>query len=480
MNVAWLALPSIRHIVATVLVTILTTAAVRAEAPAKNEKPLVILISIDGLKPEAVTDADAHGLKLPNLTQMMRDGIYAKGVTGVLPTLTYPSHTTILTGASPAKHGIFSNTTFDPLNKNSQGWYWYTEDIKVPTLWDAAHTAGLKTANIYWPVSVGTGPMHAPIDYNVAQIWRSGTADDLKLQRSVSTPGLVEELEIKAGIPGAPDVSIMDAAPGHYPGGEEETVVEDETRAKYAVELLALKHPDFMTVYFTGLDTEQHKTGPFSATSNAVLERIDALVGQVRAAAEKQSPGHAYVCVISDHGFAPVQHDVNLYEEFLAAGLFTLDTNHKVATWRAMPWPMGGSAAIILADPNDAATKEKVDALLAKIAADPANGIARIMSHQEVVAGRGLPAAESIVAMSPGYELGYQFAPPLITTGTNGGMHGYPPDRLEMRSSFFLVGPDVAKNKLLDQIDMRNIAPTLAHILGAKLPDAELPAIPLK
>ena len=124
-----------------------------------------------------------------------------------------------------------------------------------------------------------------------------------------------------------------------------------------------------------------------------------------------------------------------------------------------------------------AATKAKVDALLAKLASDPANGIARVMSHDEVVAGRGLPNAEAIVAMAPGYELGYGFAPPLVTAGTNGGMHGYPPDRPEMRSSFFLIGPSVAKDKSLDQIDMRNIAPTLAKIMGARLPDAELPAI---
>ena len=276
--------PILHRFVTTVLLTI----AVAAPAQ-KTKKPLIILISIDGMKPEAVLDAQAHGLKVPNLTQMMHDGVYSTGVTGVLPTLTYPSHTTIMTGVSPAKHGIYSNTTFDPLNVNQVGWYWYTEDIKVLTLWDAAHAAGLKTANIYWPVSVGTSAMHPPIDFNLAQLWRAGTADDLKLQRSVSTPGLIAELEAKAGVAGAPDLAAMDAAPGHYPGGEEETVVEDETRAKYAVELLALKHPDFMTVYFTGLDTQQHKTGPFSAEANAVLERIDALVGQVRAAAEKQS-----------------------------------------------------------------------------------------------------------------------------------------------------------------------------------------------
>ena len=66
----------------------------------------VLLISVDGLKPEAVLHAQEHGLVLPNLTRMLQDGIYSPGVRGVLPTVTYPSHTTLLTGVSPARHGI--------------------------------------------------------------------------------------------------------------------------------------------------------------------------------------------------------------------------------------------------------------------------------------------------------------------------------------------------------------------------------------
>ena len=448
------------------------TAAAQQPSLKPARQPLVLLISIDGLKPEAVLQADAHHLKVPNLRRMVADGVYADGVIGVLPTLTYPSHTTLLTGVSPAVHGIYSNTTFDPLNKNAQGWYWYSEDIKVPTLWDAAHKAGITTANVYWPVSVG-----AHVDFNLAQIWRTGLPDDLKLQRAVSTKGLIEELEADANVPGAPSVSAMDTAPGHYPGGEDETVADDEVRAKYAVELLHLHHPRFMTVYFTGLDTEQHKSGPFSAEANAVLERIDALVGEVRSAAEAELPQNAYVCVVSDHGFASVQHDVNLYKLFLENGLITLNAQHAIASWKATLWPMGGSAAVILADPNDKATKQTVDALLSKLAADPANGIDRILTHDEVVKGGGFAGAESMVSMAPGYELGYQFSGPLVTPGIDGGMHGYPPDRPEMRSTFLLEGPGIASNHSIGIIDMRQIAPTLAKLLHAPLPSAELPPL---
>ncbi len=64
----------------------------------------VLLISIDGLQPADVIEADKRGIDIPNLKRFVKEGTYASGVKGVLPTVTYPSHATLLTGASPAKH----------------------------------------------------------------------------------------------------------------------------------------------------------------------------------------------------------------------------------------------------------------------------------------------------------------------------------------------------------------------------------------
>ena len=75
----------------------------------------LLLVSIDGMRPDYVLEADAHGLQIPHLRRLLAEGAHATGVRGVLPTVTYPSHTTILTGVWPAKHGIYTNTTFDPL-----------------------------------------------------------------------------------------------------------------------------------------------------------------------------------------------------------------------------------------------------------------------------------------------------------------------------------------------------------------------------
>jgi hypothetical protein len=68
---------------------------------------------------------------------------------------------------------------------------------------------------------------------------------------------------------------------------------------------------------------------------------------------------------------------------------------------------------------------------------------------------------------------------PLITKPSNLGMHGYVPERTEMRSSFFIVGPYILAGKSLGEIDMRQIAPTLANILHVRLAGAELKGIEL-
>ena len=156
----------------------------------------VLFISVDGLRPDYATQADQYGFKVPNLRRMLREGVYAEGVEGVVPTVTYPSHTTLITGVWPSRHGIYGNTTFDPEQKNLQGYYWYSEDIKVPTLWHAANAAGLVTASVSWPVSVG-----APVKYLIPEVWRAGTPDDHKLIRALATPGMLANLEAELVIP---------------------------------------------------------------------------------------------------------------------------------------------------------------------------------------------------------------------------------------------------------------------------------------
>src|SRR5918912_2988747 len=107
----------------------------------------VVMISIDGLIPEYYTAPAPLGLKVPTLTQMKLNGAYADGVEGVYPSVTYPSHTTLITGVRPALHGIIQNRVFEaPPDKQTKEWYWFAKDLKTETLWSMAKRAGLVTA----------------------------------------------------------------------------------------------------------------------------------------------------------------------------------------------------------------------------------------------------------------------------------------------------------------------------------------------
>jgi len=415
--------------------------------------PLLVVISVDGLRPDYITAADAHGAKVPHLRKFLREGTYAQGVTGVIPTVTYPSHTTLVTGVWPAKHGILANQTFDPLQKNHEGWYWYAEDIRVPTLWDAAAAAGRTTASIQWPVTVG-----AKINWNIPELWRAGTAEDAKLLRVVSTPGLLAEGK---------------AAIGEYRGGIDATPESDEIRGKYAVWILDNKHPGLLTVHLIALDHIEHEAQAFSPKAMAVLERLDAVIGKIWEAAERGAPRRAFVAVVSDHGFVNYGQQLNLFPAFEKAKLFSLDDKGKISDWRAMPWETGGSAAIVLKDPKNGLTVATVRTLLTKLAADPANGIDRVLDGDELHSKGGYPNASFFVGLKPGWRTGPSLTGPVVTSVKAGGTHGGLPDLPDLRAAFFLVGPGVPAGKNLGLIDMRDIAPTLAKEAGLSLPTAD-------
>ncbi|HXP83488.1 MAG TPA: ectonucleotide pyrophosphatase/phosphodiesterase [Bryobacteraceae bacterium] len=418
----------------------------------------VLMISIDGMRPDAVTHAAEHGLKVPNLQRFMKEGVYATGVTGVVPTITFPSHTTLVTGVWPAQHGIYSNNTFDPFSETQRFWYW--RDIRVPTLWQAADQAGIVTASVNWPVTVAA----KPVRYLIPEYWRARNPEDRKLLEALTRPAdFLTELEAKLG---------------DYTNGDDTTVHGDEIRTKFAIEILSRVKPGFMTLHLTALDETQHESAPFSAESNATLEALDGMVGRLTAAA-LANDANAVVAVVSDHGFARTDVRVNLTLPFIEQGFIKPGANSGAGpTWDAAPWPAGPGIAVILHQPEASGTKARVKAMLDKLAANPEYGIARVLDGAEVARMGGFPDAAYFVELKLGYALGTgasgPASGPMVTPVPGTGQHGYLPDRPEMRSAFFLLGRGLATSQDLGIIDMRQVAPTLAAILGVKLPSAAM------
>jgi len=423
----------------------------------------VLIISIDGLKPEYILQADAHGLKIPNLRTLVSNGTYADGVVGVWPTLTYPSHVTLITGVLPAEHGVYNNVEFDPDGHFGGAWNWYADEIKVPTLWHAAHNAGLHTASIGWPVSVGA----RDVDWLIPEYWRADYA-------TASNP--LDGLLIAALSHPRTLLSELEPAAGPYMMGNDASIAGDETKTRYALEILRKDKPALMTLHLSALDEVQHEHGVFSAEADHTLEAIDGMVARLATQEFANNPS-AVLLIVSDHGFLNIARVVNLQIPFVQAGLMPAGPG----AWKARPWMAGGMAAIMLRDPNDRATVQKVQAILNTLAADPSNGIAQVL-EREAIAKRGcFPDAAFVVVLSPGYYAGFATSGRLVQINDSHlGAHGYPPDYPEMRASFFALGAGVAHHRDLGLIDMRQVAPTAARILGAPMPSARAEPLRLK
>jgi predicted AlkP superfamily pyrophosphatase or phosphodiesterase len=425
---------------------------VAAASARTSQRPVsVVLVSIDGLRPDSVLEADRLGLHVPNLRRFLVEGAFATGVQGVVPTVTFPSHTTQVTGVSPARHGIVANSPFDPQGRNLDAWFWYAEDIKVKTLWDAAAEAGMVTSSVDWPATAG-----ARITYNIPQYWRARSPDDRKLQRLLVTPGLLPETE---------------RALGQYPLSHQWTVEYDARRAAFNAFVIEKKQPRLHFAYLSGLDEEEHASGPSSESAKAVLERIDSLVGQIRAAAEKG--GNAVVAVVSDHGFERTDKELHLNAALRAAGLITVGAGGRVVSWRATAWTTGGSAAVMLNDPRDEEARQTTRRVLQRLSSDPRYGIRQVLEGQALRAAGGFPEAAFVVGLREGYRMGSEDEGPVVRSAEAYGTHGMLPDDHSMDASFFIAGPGIPPGRSLGRIDMRDIAPTLAARLGLSLPEAE-------
>jgi len=268
--------------------------------------PLLVL-SIDGLDWRYLRDADRLGLKIPNLRRVMAEGEVTQGVIGVYPTVTWPSHTSIITGARPDQHGILGNR-----RPGGADYYWTVDLLKTPTLWQKAHDRGMKTAAITWPVTVG-----AAIDFNLPEFFlkRNGGSMDLVGIESKATPGLVGRI-----------AEMFPSFPREW--------MDDEARTLALLYLLKQEKPNLILAHLVDLDSEAHDNGPFTRAANATLEHTDELLGRILVAL----PPQQVLALVSDHGFERVDRSVDLKAanppgELQAAAFLAITKDAAIAAW---------------------------------------------------------------------------------------------------------------------------------------------------
>ena len=434
-----------------VLVTPLLCCAVLFTLGADELRPRLVVISIDGMMPARYTSSGPA--KIPTLRRLMSQGMYAEGVIGVMPSSTYPSHTTLITGVPPAVHGIYDNRILDPEGQANGAWYWYSREIKVQTLATTAHARGLRVAAVSWPVSVGLD-----IDYNVPEFWRSNHPETITLLRALSTPRqIIEAAEIWRG------------KPFEWPQ-------TDKHRADFARFLIRTYQPELLMVHLFETDSAQHDFGPDSAEALAAHERVDGYLGEIlESLKDAKLSESTNVVVVSDHGFLPISHQLQLNAAFKDAGLLTVDARGTITSWQAYAHPSGGSAYVYLKDPHDSALAARVSELLAKVQSDSANGIRKVYTSEELANMGSHPDASFAVDMADGFYTGLGTSALIGTPGSKGG-HGFDPARPALHASFIAAGPAFTRRGNIGVVRMTQVAPTLARVLGVGLaPQADTP-----
>jgi predicted AlkP superfamily pyrophosphatase or phosphodiesterase len=410
----------------------------------------VVMISIDGLMPSIYTAPGPAAV--PTLRRLASEGAFAEGVVGVMPTVTYPSHTTLITGLLPADHGIVSNNILDPERRSNDAWYWYARDIVAPTLPGVLRARGLSAAAVSWPVTVGMD-----VDYLFPEFFRSRHPESLSLLRALSTPRLIDAFD----------------ASGKGPFGWPPT---DRDRTELAAFIIRTWRPHLTLLHIFESDSAQHDHGPGSAQALAAIERADAHVATILAAIDAAGlRDRTDVVVVSDHGFMSLERRLQLNALFKKEGLLSVDDRGAVTAWQAYFQSSGGSGFVHLRNPADTALTSRVQALLAAVAADPANGVDTVLDREDLSKLGADPRASFAVSMKPGFYTSEGHSELLGPTPGKGG-HGFAPTRPEMRASLIAAGPHSKGRGALGLVRMTQIAPTIARWFGVTLsPNADRP-----
>ena len=434
-------------VLAAAAVLIVRTSPLAQQPPARH----VVMISIDGLKPATYTAAGPS--KVPTLRKLAQEGTFADAVIGVTPTVTYPSHTTMISGVLPAVHGIYNNLILDPEGTSNSSWYWYARDVKVPTLPVVVKARGLTTAAVSWPVTAD-----ADIDYLMPEF--GGVTRNpkwLDLMRALSRPRLLLDDYEAQGRPIA------------WP-------MTDDDRTGLAAFIIRKYRPNLMMLHIFGTDDAQHKFGPGTPEALASIEVADGHVAQmIKAVADAGLQDSTDVVVLSDHGFLGIEKQLQLNHAFKREGLLKVDEAGKVVSWDAYFYGAGGSGFIMLKNPDDAALRDRVASLLKTLAADPANGILTVWTQDDLRKAGAEPRASFGVDLRDGFYSGLGHDVLVATPASKGG-HGFAPTRPDLYASLIMRGPDVPKSGSLGTVRMTQIGPTIASWFGMKLsPQADQP-----
>lgn len=442
--------------VAVLVLSVLSTALAAAQ-PRKDH--CVILISVDGLADFYFNDPRAD---MPTIRRLAAAGARAEGLVCSFPTVTWPNHTTLVTGVPPGKHGVIGNNYLDRATGEKVALiidplFDKDEIVRTPTIYDVAQNAGMVTAGIVWPATRNARTLDFQVPDMAGDNWNK-----------YGTAGWLDELR-REGIP----VDKHGEWCKETSGG----VQRDWLYTRMARQLFEKHPPNLLLIHLIEVDHVQHKFGPRTPEAYWAVSYADDRVRDIVEAAEASVfAGKTTYIVASDHGFYPIEQDIRVNVKLGQLGLAKID-GANVTDKRAWSVAQGGGCMVYVLDQENRATT--IAQLVRELEA--IEGVADVVTVDQFRAhGLATPsedprAPDLWLSAKSGYSFTDSHAgeAPVVPRETPGGTHGYLPEQPELYGTLVLSGAGVSSGVNLGKVQSVDVAPTMAQLLGVELPSAD-------
>ncbi|HEY2039979.1 MAG TPA: ectonucleotide pyrophosphatase/phosphodiesterase [Edaphobacter sp.] len=419
------------------MAVVLLSVGYSSEVQAQTRK--VVVISLDAFGAESLRDPH---LPAPTLHELMKEGAYATAMNPINPTVTWPNHTAMVTGVNASKHHVIANGLIVNQRGDSQPkidpYAPKSHLVAVPTVYDAAHKAGLITAEVDW----------VAVEDADGITWRFSEKPHLD--------GPIEHDLIEQGV-----VSRQDLEHFNKPS----QAWRDRIYTQAAADIIKKHHPDLMLFHLLALDGIEHKTG-FGNDSglNTIAFLDDRVKDLIEAVKEAGDLDRTTFLIVSDHGQQSVFKHINGNAMLRQAGLQGASAKNQTFCISE-----GGFALIY----QQHATPESTAALKQVFAGK--TGIRTALAPEEAAKdGWPIPSytdqgPDLLVYASNGFAFAADSGEAVITDTKEVGAHGYPNTEPLMKEIFIAAGSGIAKKGEIPEFNNIDVAPTIARLLNLHL-----------
>ncbi|WP_102345130.1 alkaline phosphatase family protein [Bacillus sp. Marseille-P3661] len=421
----------------------------------------IILLSIDGLANYYLEDPK---VKMKNLRKLIESGTVAQGMNSIFPTATWAIHTSMVTGKYPNKHGVLGNRVVRKDIKQIGEYFgdrmWDKEDVLIgETIYDAAKRLGYKTASICWPVTRGA----KSIDFNIPEFYEQD------LFEKYSSQPFWNELK-DAGFP-------VDQY-GSWSTDHSRGQMQDWLTTEITKYLIQKRQANFIMLHYLLPDSFQHDYGTKSKEVYWALEYIDERIGDLIETLQSEGlweDSHLFIC--SDHGFVDTKRTLYPNVLFKLNGLYD---SQNPSNSKVLAVSNGGSSYVYLLE-KDNIERERLRVVVRNLLNDT-DGI-RDVYEIDRFAELGLPGLGEHDNQRPDFVLECELDcfvhfedsgnEVIVNESKIKGMHGYLPSHQQLKAMFIAVGKSFHSNHIIPEMNVVDIAPTIAKLLDVELENAD-------